>query len=261
MTISAIVITKNEVLNIERCLKSLAFADETIVVDAESTDGTAEIARQRGAKVIVRPWPGYGAQKNFGASQATGDWLLFIDADEEVTSELAAAIQDSIKQSAKDFYWLRIVTVFLGKPLRHLFGHNPRLFRRQAGKWSEQHVHEQVEHIEEQVTIKLGDDHSGIITTPLLHHSHPTVASYLKKMHHYTTLDAKHMAETGRHRSGRTVRPGALLPYMLASRQFLKMLFYRKGVFDGPAGWVWCWLSGYYEFEMGKKYLQNTSSV
>lgn len=261
MTVSAIVITKNEESTIERCLKSLSFTNEIIVVDAESTDATVAKARQFTNKVFIRPWPGYGEQKNFGASQATGDWLLFIDADEEITPALASTIQTTLQSSTQDFYWLRIVTVFLGKPLPHLFGHNPRLFRRTKGKWSGQRVHEQVEHVDEQVTITLGDEHSGVITTPLLHHSHPTVASYLKKMHHYTTLDAKHMAENGRHRSGRTVRPSVFLPYRLEARQFLKLLIYRKGILDGPAGWAWCWLSGYYEFEMGKKYLQHVKPL
>lgn len=261
MTISAIVITKNEEGTIGRCLASLAFTNEIIVIDAESTDATVTKARQFTNKIFIRPWSGYGEQKNFGSSQATGDWLLFVDADEEVTPELASVIKKAIESSAKDFYWLRIVTVFLGRPLRHLFGHNPRLFRRTKGKWSGQQVHEQVEHIDEQVTIILGDEHSGIITAPLLHHSHVTVASYLKKMHHYTTLDAKHMAETGRHRSGRPVHPSIFLPYHLAARQFVKMLIYRQGVLDGPAGWAWCWLSGYYEFEMAKKYLAHIKSL
>jgi len=263
MKLSAIVITKNEEHNIIRCLNSLSFADEIIVVDAESTDQTASLAEKLGAKVFVRPWPGYGPQKNYGAREATGDWLLFIDADEEVTPALANEISAIIKNPTVDFYWLKIVTVFLHTPLTHLYGHNPRLFKKSAGQWTPATVHEQVEryadHSEatEYQLIQLDDRFSQVLQQPLLHHSHQTVASYLKRMHHYTTLDAEHMVQTGQHRSGRTVTATWWLPLQLASRQFLKLLFYRKGIFDGYAGCMWCFLSSYYEYEMGTKYSEK----
>lgn len=255
MKLSAIVITKNEQPTIARCLQSLAFADEIIVVDAESQDKTAEIAKNSGAKVFIRPWPGYGAQKNFGAQQAQGAWLLFVDADEVVTPELAQAIKQGIEDPAYDFYWLRIITVFLGKPLQHVYGHNPRLFKKSKGQWSDQHVHEQVWHVDEEVTISLGDEHSSVIPEPLLHYSHPSITSYLKKMHRYTDLDAQEMAKTGKHRSGRTVTRTFLLPGYLAIRQCLKLLLYRRGILDGIPGIIWSLLSGYYEWEMARKYL------
>jgi len=254
MKLTAVVITKNEERNITRCLNSIAFADELIVVDAESSDKTADLARAAGATVFVRPWPGYGPQKNFGRTQAHGEWLLFIDADEEVTPLLQSQIQAAIDKPDKDFYWLRIVTVFLNKPLRHLYGHNPRLMLRTSGKWTDAKVHEQVEtNMGERIT--LGDEHSAILSSSLLHHSHPTIASYLEKMRRYTTLDAEEMVRTGHHRSGRHIRPGVLMPAWLGVRQFIKLLVYRRGILDGPAGWLWCVLSAYYEFDMGRKYL------
>ncbi len=254
MQLSAVVITRNEEDNIKRCLQSVAFADERIVVDAESTDKTAQLAREAGATVFVRPWPGYGPQKNFGRTQAKGEWLLFIDADEEVTPDLRELIIQAMAKPDKDFYWLRIVTVFLGRPLWHLYGHNPRLMRRASGQWNDGKVHEQVEtNMGERIA--LGDEHSAVLKAPLMHYSHPTVQSYLAKMHGYTTLDAQEIARTGHHRSGRHIRPSYLMPPWLAARQFLKLFLYRRGVLDGPAGWLWCVLSGYYEFEMGRKYL------
>src|SRR5207247_1272985 len=136
MKLSTITITKNEEATIERCLASLSFADERIVVDAESTDHTVARARAASARVVTRAWTGYGPQKNFGLAQAHGEWVLFVDADEVVPPALAREIQAVLAQPAADVCWLRIVTYFPGRPLSHLTGHNPRLFRRTAAEWS-----------------------------------------------------------------------------------------------------------------------------
>lgn len=262
MTISAITIAKDASLTIGRTMRSLAFADERIVVvDAASTDRTADIAEQCGARVLALPWRGYGRQKNAAAEVARGQWLLYIDADEEVTPALSRAIRSAIanhvgNSNHSNIYWLRIITIFLGQPLKHLYGHNPRLFRKRTARWTDADVHEQVVRINEkrQSPIHLGDPDTGLITQPLIHHSHASIRSYLKKMHHYSSLDAKYMVYTGRHRSGRRVQPRWWLPYYLAARQLVKLLFYRRGIFDGWAGCVWCILSAYYEWEMGQKY-------
>lgn len=251
--LSAIIITKNEEDNIGRCVKSVAFADEVIVVDAESNDQTVAIAKRLGAQTFVRPWPGYGPQKNFGASKAEGEWLLFIDADEEVTPELAEEIKKTIHENQKDFYWLKIVTVFLQRRLNYISGHNPRLFKKACGCWTSYHVHEQVQDNFGR-RLQLGDDISGALSTPLLHHSHETAAAYLKRMREYTTLDAQEMARQDHHRSGRAVQPVWWLPHYLAVRQFLKLYFYKKGLLDGYAGLMWSALSAYYEWTMAKKY-------
>lgn len=249
MKLSAIIITKNEAANIERALKSVAFADEQIVVDSESTDATVELGRAAGAQVFVRPWPGYGPQKNFGAQQATGEWLLFIDADEEVTPALQAAIVSALKAPTTDFYWLRIVTVFLGKPLLHMFGHNPRLFKKSAGQWTNSQVHEQVVTNSGQ-SIKLHDELSQVIAEPLWHHSHPTVASYLQTMRQYVQLDAAQMQATHKHRHGFAVQLIWWLAPYLAARQFVKLYFLKSGWRDGGAGFMWATLSAYYEWAM-----------
>ena len=255
MNLSAIVITKNEASSIGMCLKALAFADERIVIDAESNDATVDIAKSSGATVYINPWPGYGAQKNYGMQKARGDWVLFIDADEEVTPKLAQEIQQAVKSGTCDFYWLKIVTVFLGKPLTHLFGHNPRLFKKSSGRWQSALVHEQVEHIDEEITITLGDQHSAKLVSHLLHHSHASISSYLASMHQYTLLDAQEMGRSGHHRSGRPVSPHLFLPLMLALRQGVKLLVYRRGFLDGLPGIIWCMLSAYYEWEMAHTYL------
>lgn len=253
--LSAVIITKNEEVNIARAVKSVSFADEVIIVDAESTDRTVEIAKSLGAKVFLRPWPGYGPQKNFGAQQTSGKWLLFIDADEEVTPELAQEIMHVTNNPEKDFYWLKIVTVFLGRRLKYIYGHNPRLFKKNAGRWSNEEVHEQVQ-TNAGERINLGDEKSAFLKNVLLHHSHRTVSSYLNRMQRYADLDAQQMSKNSRHRSGRKVMPAWWLPYYLSKRQFIKLYFYKKGFLDGYAGLMWSLLSAYYEWTMAKKYLK-----
>ncbi len=258
MKLSAIIIAKNEEQSIARCIASLHFADEILVIDGESNDKTVAVAKAAGATVITNPWQGYGQQKNFGMQHAKGEWVLFIDADEAVPESLQQQILAATQQSATHFFWLRIATVFLGRPLRHLHGHNLRLFKKDHGRWTESYVHEQVEDTTgKQLTLR--DSNTTILAGPLLHYSHPTVASYLLTMHQYTSLEAQQMAKTNQHRSGRPVRRSWFLPLYLGARQLVKLLFYRKGILDGVPGITWCVLSAYYEWELGIKFVRLAS--
>lgn len=252
--ISAVIITKNEEKNIAACIASLSFVDEIIVVDAESTDATREIATQSGAKVITQPFLGYGEQKNVGIDATQHDWLLFLDADERISDALREEIQHVTTSQSSPVYWITIEDIFLGKNLKHLVGHNPRLVRKGAARWNKNPVHEQLVYTDSGQTVRYKDGMSGEIPPPIIHHSHETVSSYLTKMHRYTSLDAEHMQQTGKHRSGREFRDSWLLPYVLGFRQFVKLLIYRWGILDGIPGIAWSVLSAYYEFEMGKKY-------
>ncbi|MEK7557470.1 MAG: glycosyltransferase family 2 protein, partial [Patescibacteria group bacterium] len=242
MKLSAVTITKNEEANIARSIRSVSFTDEVLVVDAESSDQTVKIAQSLGAKTFIRPWPGYGPQRNFAAAQAEGDWLIVVDADEEITPELAQEIRTTLESPEKDFYWVKIITTFLGQPLSHLHAYNMRLIKKSAGHWADLKVHEQVQTMAGQ-RLKFGDSMSEKLKNPILHHSHKTVASYLKRMHRYTTLDAQQMAKENRHRSGRRVKPTWWLPYYLAKRQFIKLYFYKGGLLDSYAGFMWSLLS------------------
>lgn len=253
--LSAVLITKNEEDNIVRAIASVSFADEVIVVDSESSDRTVNVAKSLGAKVFIRPWPGYGPQRNFAAQQASGEWLLVLDADEEVSPGLAEQIRATLRNPRKDFYWIKIITTFLGSPLTHLAAYNMRLLKKSAGNWQDLRVHEQVQTKAGQ-RLQFGDGISGSIENTILHHSHKTITSYLNRMERYTTLDAQQMAREGHHRSGRPVKPRWWLPYYLAKRQFLKIYFYKKGFLDGYAGFMWSLLSAYYEYVMGSKYLK-----
>ena len=131
MTLSVIIITKNEAAVIERCLASVAWADEIIVFDTDSSDGTADIARGLGAKVTSAPdWPGFGPQKNRALALATGDWVLSIDADEWITAELRSEIEKAI--AAPDFlpaYRMPRLSSYCGRTMRHSGWWPDRVFR------------------------------------------------------------------------------------------------------------------------------------
>ena len=119
MILSAIIITRNEAANIAACLESLEFCDERIVVDCGSDDDTVKIATAAGATVLTHPWKGFGAQKNFALSQARGDWVLSIDADERVSPPLAGEILSAICAASACGYEIARLSTFLGRPMRH----------------------------------------------------------------------------------------------------------------------------------------------
>lgn len=256
MNLSVVIIAKNEEKVIADCIASVSFAKEVLVIDAESTDKTAEIAASLGATVITRPWHGYGDQKNFGATTATQNWILFLDADERVSEELKTTLTRMPETPEHDIYWITVEDIFLGRRMKHLIGHNPRLVKKGSASWSTKKVHEQLIYTGGVKAVHYKDGIAGEIEDPIIHQSYTTIAAYLKKMHRYTTLDAQDMKEMGHHRSGRPIRKTFILPYKLALRQAIKLLVYRKGILDGWQGIVWSILSAYYEFEMGKKYLE-----
>jgi glycosyltransferase involved in cell wall biosynthesis len=294
MTLSTVTITKNEAEHLPQALRSIqGLADEIVVVDAGSTDSTVEIAHSFNAHVHVHPWQGYGPQKNIGLQAATGDWVLFIDADEEVTPQLAAEIKMILHQQSGQLrshpersegsnahadrsfgprpqddsgnitaYFVRIITEFLSKPLRHLWGTNPRLLRRTAAVWDNREIHEQVVRADGS-TVRLGDPDVRLLHAPLNHPSHyRTLAAYLAKRDRYTARDAEEMMKTGRDRIGKPVPPVlrssfSLLPFLYgrALKQFIRLFVKKRGFLDGWQGWLWCWLSAEYEYITCRKYL------
>src|SRR2546422_2116013 len=176
---SALVITLNEERNIADCLASVAWTDEIVVVDACSTDRTVELGRRFTDRVFVRPWPGYGPQKNFAMAQATADWILIVDADERVSEELREEIQALLQKpgsavayriSRRNFYygtWIRGAGQYPDPQLR--------LVRRGYGRYNDLPVHEHLE-----VNGPIGDLHGH-----LDHHTHPTVLAHELKIERY----------------------------------------------------------------------------
>ena len=150
MRISAVIIAKDEAQDVAACVRSVAFCDEVLVVDSGSTDGTPELARAAGARVVVTDWPGYVAQKNRAASLAANDWVLSIDADERVDATLRAAIEavgTGAEPEAAAFE-LRRHTFYLGRWIDHggLYPEwRARLFDRRRARWGGVDPHDRVE--------------------------------------------------------------------------------------------------------------------
>src|SRR5437867_167284 len=179
-TIAAVVITKNEERNITTCLESLKWVDELIVVDAESSDRTAELAKAYTPKVFLRAWSGYGPQKNFAIDQATADWILIVDADERVTEELREEIMNLLRKQPSPLEGEGESPVAYRIPRRNFYygywirgaGQYPdpqqRLVRRGRGLYNDLPVHEHLE-----VDGPIGD-----LRCHLNHHTHPTVLAH-----------------------------------------------------------------------------------
>jgi glycosyltransferase involved in cell wall biosynthesis len=219
------VITKNEERNIERCLRSVDWAAETVVVDAHSGDLTREKALALGARVVERDWPGYGPQKNFGVGLTCNAWVLNLDADERVTPELAAEIGRVVASPDHKAYRVPIPTYFMGRPLKHYGrasrdpGHI-RLFQKDFARFDSRLVHEVVD----------VDGPVGWLNAPILHYSYPTVGTYWRKIQYYAELEAHERAARWPRLGNRWVRFFGKLGWMLGVR---------RGILDGPPAWLW----------------------
>lgn len=223
MTLSVILITRNEAANIRDCLRSVDWADEIVVVDSGSTDDTVAIAKEMGARVHAHDWPGFGPQKNRALGYATKDWVFSIDADERVTPELRVELEQAMREGKADGYFCPRLSQFCGTFIRHS-GWYPdyvlRLFRRGAARFSDSLVHESV-----QLT-----GTSAQLKNPLLHYSYLTREDVERKVEHYSDAAAQQMFQAGK-RSGLA---GAALS---ASWAFVRTYVVRLGVLDGIAGW------------------------
>jgi glycosyltransferase involved in cell wall biosynthesis len=224
-SLSVIVITHNEAHNIEACLRCVAFADEVVVLDSGSTDGTVELARALGARVSVSTdWPGFGLQKNRALALATSDWVLSVDADERVTPELQAQIQAALKTPGFDVYAFPRLSSYCGQFMRHS-GWYPdrvtRLFRRHAAQFSDDLVHERL----------VASSPVGQLTADLLHESFLSLESVLDKANRYSTAGA-----LVSHGKGKTGSLGKAIGHGLWA--FIRTYFLRRGFLDGRMGLV-----------------------
>ena len=261
MTLSVVIITHNEEANLGRTLESVKplVADgkgEIIVVDSGSTDRTVEIAKSFGAKVFVEEWKGYAAQKNSAIEKAEGDWILSLDADEEVscelTEEIIAALADQhrrehtqgVADATTDLvkailqvqresgipltrftfgYWMPRKNFFLGRWIKR-GGFWPdakmRLFRRGAGQFEERAVHEDV---------RL-DGPEGGLRGVLIHHSYPTLSDYIEHMNRYSSLGAEMIVARGK------VRFSVINIVLRPLATFVYNYFFRLGFLDGREG-------------------------
>jgi glycosyltransferase involved in cell wall biosynthesis len=256
VTLSVVVITHNEESNLARTLESVQplVADgkgEIIVVDSGSTDRTVEIAKSFGAKIFIEEWKGYAAQKNSAIDKATGDYILSLDADEEVSVGLADEIQRTVQyppavhkivQKTLDGhlapiyingFWMSRQNYFLNRWIRH-GGFWPdrklRMFRRGTGRFKETPVHE---------TIEVQEYRKGGITVnsrrlrgALIHHSYPTLSDYITHMNRYSSLGAEMVVA----KANGKVRFSAINIVLRPLATFLYNYFFRLGFLDGREG-------------------------
>jgi glycosyltransferase involved in cell wall biosynthesis len=233
--LSVTVITRNEAADLPHALESVAWADELIVVDSESSDETVAIARQFTDRVVVRSWPGYVEQKNFAGSLASHDWILSLDADERVTSPLAAEIRAVLAApSGYAAYRIPRVTWHLGRWMRTTDwypDYQIRLYDRRAARWAGRYVHEHVE----------ADGATGQLTAEIQHFPYRDVADHLETIDRYTTYAARQMHESGR-------RAGFLQQVGHPPLAFLRNYLLRGGFRDGMPGFIVSAMNAYYVF-------------
>ncbi len=233
--LSVTVITKNEETNLAAALESVAWADEIVVVDAESSDRTTDVARRFTEKVSVRQWNGYVEQKNFAAGIASYDWILSLDADERVSSPLADEIRQTLRAepSCRGFRIPR-VSWYLGRWIRSTDwypDYQLRLYDRRAGRWRGRHVHESVS----------VDGAVGHLQADLQHFAYRDIAHHLETMNHYSSLAARESHEGGR-------RATALQILLHPPLAFLRNVLLRGGWRDGSVGLVVSGLNAWYVF-------------
>jgi len=227
------VITLDEERNLARCLRSVAWADERLVVDCGSRDRTLEIARQHGATVHVRPWSGLVAQRNLALDLARHEWVLTLDADEWLDAEAAAAVRRALEAPGNAAFALRRRSAFSGALLRWAWGADwqLRLFRRDRGRFAGDRVHE---------FVRLDPGcRARRLPGTLLQLAYPTLGAHLRKLDRYTDLAAAGLAARGR-------RFSAWRLVLSPPAAFVKVLILRRGVLDGVRGWLVAAGSAYY---------------
>ncbi|MBN2012759.1 glycosyltransferase family 2 protein [candidate division KSB1 bacterium] len=233
--LSVIIITLNEEHNIRECLESVTWADEIVVMDSHSTDKTRTIAREYTQHVYDVDWQGYAATKNLALEKTTGDWVLWIDADERVTDELAQTIKKVLENdSGSNGYEIPRKAYFLGCWIKHCGwypGYVLRLVQRSHAQFDEQNVHE-------------GFQFSGRhrqLPFPLIHYTDRNIEHYFNKYNRYTSLAVQDMLTKG--------KSFRLLDLMFRPMfVFLKMYIFKRGFLDGLQGFILCTFSASYVF-------------
>ena len=233
--VSVTVITLNEEAHLADALQSVAWADELIVVDANSIDRTVEIARRFTTHVVCREWQGYVDQKNYAASLATGDWVLSLDADERVTEPLAQEITSTLAAadgSSPAAFRMPRVTWYLGRWIRSTDwypDHQLRLFRRTKGRWTGGSVHEGLE----------VDGVVGDLRGEIQHLAYRDISEHLETIDRYSSKAAEDMYARGTRATSLQIAGHAPLA-------FLRNYLVRGGILDGPAGFIISSLNAYY---------------
>ncbi len=245
--LSAIVITRNEARHIGECLETLHFCGEIIVVDSGSTDQTVSIARKYTEKVFETEWMGYAEAKQFACDKASGEWILWIDADERVPDALAFEIREILKSGPKYAgYKIARRAFFLRRWIKHggwYPGYVTRLFRRNAGRFDSARVHESL--------ILTGS--VGTLKNDLLHFTDESIYHYFEKFNKYTSLAADDLA-------GKCKMVGIADLLFRPPVMFLKMYILKFGFWDGIEGFLLAIFSSHYVFVKYAKLWERRNS-
>lgn len=234
--LSVITLALNEEHNIADCLESVKWADEILVIDSGSTDRTVDLAKRYTNNVLTVEWKGYGATKNYALQRATGEWILWLDADERVPNDLAEEIRRVIHLNDSSFAGYNVArrAFFLGKWIRHCGwypGRVTRLFRKSKSLFTESNVHEQI----------IVEGAIGELKNDLVHFTDPNLAHYFYKFNRYTTLAAQDLQKAGKKF---TISDIIVRPFFT----FVKMYLVKRGFLDGIQGFILCVASSAYVF-------------
>jgi glycosyltransferase involved in cell wall biosynthesis len=255
MKLSVVIITKNEERIIARCLESVKWAGEIVVVDSGSSDDTLNIAKRHGARIYKKKWEGYAKQKNFGISKAKYPWVLSLDADEIITPELkdeitgilgsedpaagnkaAAALRAPSSSAHPEIagYFMPRKTYFYGHLMR--FGgvypdYQMRLFKRSKGRFKETDIHEGL----------IVDGAAGHLKNPALHYSKADIMAHIDTINSYTELEMKKAEKSGYTPTGYSV-------FIKPSFNFIKYFIFKSGFLDGIYGFIFWSVNSMYIF-------------
>ncbi len=244
--LSVAIITLNAASQLAACLQSVQFADEVVVVDSGSTDGTQTLAASCGARVIQQDWLGFGPQKQFAVEAARHDWVLCLDADERVSPALQASIEFAVQSTSTAAFRFPRCNRFLGRYLKHGEGYpdwSLRLFDRRQARWSDDPVHEKV----------VAQCPVGELAGDLLHDSAESLASYLTKQNRYTSLAADAALAAGKRASFGRI---ALSPLV----RFIKFYLIRQGFRDGLPGLIHIAIGCFNSFTKYSKMLEQQNA-
>jgi len=263
--VSVLVPTLDEEVNLPECLRSLAWADEILVVDSFSHDRTVEIAREHGAHVVQHAFESYSRQKNWALDTLPfrNEWVLIVDADERVPAELRCEIENVVNDSRCDGYYLNRRFIFLGHWIRHAGWYpswNLRLFRHRLGRYDDREVHEHV----------VLNGSAGYLKTDLLHQDRRGLEAFVARHNRYSTLEAAARFKAERDAPDRARLPVSLLTSPVQRKRYLRekvwprvpakplalfvyMYVVRRGFLDGRAGLALSIFHAFQEFMVGLK--------
>ena len=223
-SLSVIIITKNNAGTIEKCLKSVAFADEIIIFDSGSTDATLSLCQHYTSRLFQTDWPGFGEQKNRALNEATGDWVFSIDSDEWMSDALREKIIAMIQNPTHLVFQMPRCNQYCGQWMRYGdVGRDKviRLFKRGCAKFNNNIVHENIETREK----------IGFLSAPIMHRAYESIEELLLRMNKYSSLSADLRFQKGKKTS--------LLRAILSARWiFIRAYFFRLGFLDGQMGYI-----------------------